>query len=314
MNLSRDVIAQTSNWMKRNARPLEAARWHALMEGGLKSEVIHYIRAFQNRDGGFGHGIEPDFWLPASSPMATWAAGQHLYELDVASKEPIILDMIAYLLETYDHDTGMWPTVLPETNEYPHAPWWHWKEGVQENWMFNPAAELAGFLIHWSYENSEAANIGWSSVEKALPRLMELDMMDFHEVNNYQNLMNVLFHYRETLRTRTSYSYEEVNAKAFLLAERCMDKDVSQWGNSYKPLPLDLIPSPKHLLAEKYPRLIADNLDFYIETMNDDGVWDISWDWGEPSEAFHISKRQWQGILAVDRYQRLKRFDRLAEK
>lgn len=310
--VSQKTVAQTSNWMKRNARPLETARWHALMEGGMKSGVIPYIRAYQNTDGGFGHGIEPDFWLPESSPMATWAAGQYLLDLDVASKEPIILNMISYLLDMYDADTGMWPTVLPENNEHPHAPWWHWEEGVQENWMFNPGAELAGFLIHWSYEDSKAAKIGWDSVSKALPRLMSIDIMDFHEVNAYQQLIRILFRHRESLSERTGFTYEDVNAKAFLLAERCMDKDVANWGDSYKPLPLDLIHSPKHILAEKYPQLIGENLDFYLDTINKDGVWDIPWDWGEDSNAFAISKRQWQGILAVDRYQKLKRFGRLS--
>ncbi|RDY70071.1 hypothetical protein DXT76_15210 [Halobacillus trueperi] len=313
MGMEKETMALTSKWIKRNARPLEAARWHALMEGGLKSEVIHYIRAFQNDDGGFGHGIEPDFWLPESSPMATWAAGQYLFELDVASKERVVLDMISYLLETYDEETGMWPSVLPEHNNHPHAPWWHWKEGVQQNWMFNPGAELAGFLIHWSYEDSEAAKTGWVSVEKAVAHLMAIDLMDFHEVNCFQRLMNVLFRHKDKVAAHTPFTFEEVNAKTVLLAERCIEKDPHNWGSSYKPLPLDLIHSPKHILAEKHPRLLKENLDFYLETINEDGVWDLTWDWGDGSEASAVSKRQWQGILAVDRYQKLKAFGRLPE-
>ncbi|WP_231622386.1 hypothetical protein [Halobacillus karajensis] len=313
VRISHEMMERTRNWMKRNARPLEAAWWHALMDGGLKSDVIHYIKAFQNKDGGFGHGIEPDFWLPQSSPMATWAAGQYLYELDVASKEPVILDMITYLLQTYDESTGMWPSVLPENNDYPHAPWWRWDERVQQTWTFNPGAELAGFLIHWAYEDSEAANVGWDSVEKALPHLMRMDIMDFHEVKAYQQLMKVLFRHKKTLSKRTPYTFEEVYAQTFLLADRCIDKYVENWGDSYKPLPLDIIHSPKDMFAEKYPRLIGKNLDFYIESMDDEGVWDLTWDWGEMSEAYAVSKRQWQGIVTVNRYQKLKAFDRLPE-
>ena len=63
-------------WIKRNARPLETARWEYIFEGASSDRVMKYLSAFQNEDGGFGHGIEPDFWLPHSSPMAIWAAGQ----------------------------------------------------------------------------------------------------------------------------------------------------------------------------------------------------------------------------------------------
>ena len=36
------------------------------------------LAGFQNDDGGYGNRIEPDFWLPGSSPMATTIGLQYL--------------------------------------------------------------------------------------------------------------------------------------------------------------------------------------------------------------------------------------------
>ncbi|TFB19641.1 hypothetical protein E3U55_10555 [Filobacillus milosensis] len=295
--------------MKRHARPLEAARWEYNFEDGTKEQVLKCLKAFQNDDGGFGHGIEPDFWLPQSSSMSTWAAGQILIEVKADASDEMVQGMISYLVRTYDHETGMWPSVLPENNNYPHAPWWGWHEGVQENWMFNPGVELAAFLIHWSEENSEAASIGWASVEKAVDHLMNSNKMDFHEVNNFQEMIRMLEVRQETFNERVSFSYDAVTKQINDLAEKSAEKDPSDWATGYKPLPLDFVNSPDDVLYERFgPSLIERNLEFFFNQMTDEGTWDVSWDWGSYPKEFAISRRYWQGILTVNRYKKLKSF------
>lgn len=267
------------DFIKTNVRKLENARFEYEFEYGNKETVLNYLKPFQNDDGGFGHGIEPDFWLPKSSPMATWVAGQILMEIEVEADNQMVNKMIEYLLKTNKIKTGMWDSVLPETNEYPHAPWWHWSEGVQENWMFNPGVELAAFLVHWSSEKSEAAEIGWKSIEKAAHYLMPKIEMDRHQINNYQQFIKIIEPFKEVLELRTQFSLESISAKILVLAEKCIDKDVSNWGTGYKALPLDFINHPSHPLCERLGHLIGKNLDFYIQQINEDGVWDISWSW-----------------------------------
>jgi len=99
--------------------------------------------------------------------------------------------MISYLTHTIQKETGMWFSILPKNNHFPHAPWWHWKDGVQEGWMFNPSAELVAFLIHRSSEQSEAYQIGWSAIEIAINHVMNVKEMDRHQINNYQRLLKV---------------------------------------------------------------------------------------------------------------------------
>lgn len=308
LKISNETFNKSSSWVKRNARPLEAARWAYFFEGAPRDKVIQILSAFQNEDGGFGHGIEPDFWSPHSSPMATWAAGQILMEIGADANETIVKSMISYLTNTIQKETGMWFSALPENNHYPHAPWWHWREGVQENWMFNPSAELAAFLVHWSSEQSEASQLGWKSIEKALHRLMEVDEMDRHEINNFQQLSNIMKLHESSFNAKSPYPLNEVTDKIMELADRCVDRDVSQWSTGYKPLPFDFITNPEDSLCSRFGDLVDQNLNFYIEQLSDEGTWDISWSWESYPEEFSVARGHWKGILAVNRYKILKSF------
>lgn len=290
------------------ARELERSRFQFIFENGSKESVIEQLKIYQNNDGGFGHGIEPDFWSPVSTPMATWAAGQILMEIGAGKNEPIVRSMISYLLNTVNTENGMWDAILPENNNYPHAPWWHWQEGVQENWSFNPSVELAAFLVHWSDEQSDAAEIGWNTISKAVTHLMNKNEMDKHEINNYQQFLNIIKTQEAAYNSRNPYSFEDVNEHILILAEKCVDKDVSAWSEGYKALPLDFIDHPDHPLRKRLGFLIDKNLHMYIEQMSDEGIWDITWNWGCYPEEYEITRGYWKGILAVNRYKQLRAF------
>ncbi|WP_233711264.1 hypothetical protein [Lederbergia citrisecunda] len=241
--------------------------------------------------------------------MATWAAGQILLEIGASEKEEIVEKMLNYLTNTVDLETGMWPSALPETNQHPHAPWWHWNEGVQENWMFNPGVELAAFLVHWTSDHNEAAQIGWSSIEKAVNRLMNANEMDRHEINNYQQFLNIMQSHKERFEEKIDYGLDVVSDKIMLLAASCIERDVAEWSAGYKVLPLDIIGSPEHPLYSEFSTLVEQNLHFFMEEVSVEGIWDNPWSWGSNPEEFPIARRYWQGILAVNRYKTLKKFE-----
>ncbi|WP_279401371.1 hypothetical protein [Piscibacillus salipiscarius] len=243
--------------------------------------------------------------------MATWAAGQILIDLDVRANHDMVQSTISYLINTYDKDLGMWASVIPENNDYPHAPWWGYSEDAQNNWMFNPSAELAAFLVHWSNEKDEAWQVGWDSLTKACRRLMSAEDMDFHEISNFNQMVKLLESNQAQFKEQTGYAFEEVSRKVDNLILQTVEQDPSKWGTSYQPFPLDFVESPDDPLAKEFGSLIEKNLNFFIEDLLDEGIWDISWEWGQYPNEFAISRRYWQGILTVDRYKLLKRFGRV---
>ena len=112
----------------------------------------------------------------------------------------------------------------------------------------------------------------------------------------------------DTFNEKMPCNLQTVKKHVANLAEQCMNKDVSTWKGSYLPLPLDFINDPHHVLFEKYFSLVEGNIELLLETMTEEGVWDITWDWGSYPEHFEIAKEQWKGILAIKYYQLLQKF------
>ncbi|MDF2036036.1 hypothetical protein P2R12_03415 [Cytobacillus oceanisediminis] len=311
MKITKERFENTSRWIKRNGRPLESALWSYHFEDRNAEGVIKCIEAFQNDDGGFGHGIEPDFWSAHSSPMASWAAGQILIDIEAKPELNVVKKLVNYLELTYMHEKKLWPSVVPSNNEYPHAPWWHWTESVQENWSYNPSAELAGFLLHWSPPGSSAAEIGWETIKNAVVYLMEADEVDRHEINNFHQLVKLMSKQETEFDSRINYPLKHTAEKVNALAYKAAGKNKGNWGLGYSATPLDFTEHPEDSLSMKFGTLIDDNLDFYIEQISNEGTWDISWSWGQFDNEFQVARNYWKGILAVKRYKILHSFGRL---
>ncbi|NLV92767.1 MAG: hypothetical protein GX030_10310 [Firmicutes bacterium] len=302
-----EAFLQAGRWVKRNARPLEAARWEYVFAGGTRERVLEMLEAYQNPDGGFGHGIEPDFWLPASSPMSSWAAARILLEVEAGPDTPMVQALVDYLCRVQD-PTGLWPAVLPENNHFPHAPWWHWEEGVEERWMFNPSVELAAYLIHWSCPGSTAADAGWKTVGLALNRLIDCTEMDMHEIANYLKFTELMGPRVMELQERTGHLLPDVERKLTELVITAVETDPSQWDQGYRALPLTFVQGPDSFLCEALGDLVQKNLNFYAEQVDEKGLWPVTWQWSAYSSEFEVAKRHWQGIIALERYRILRAF------
>ena len=64
-----DVVNRAHDFMLRNARLLERRLFEATWTGGPSAAVVAALAAYQNADGGFGAGLEPDKRDPASQPV-----------------------------------------------------------------------------------------------------------------------------------------------------------------------------------------------------------------------------------------------------
>ena len=93
-----ELFAKARLFIYRNARALDLARWRFHFESADKSEVLTALSAYQNKDGGFGWGLEADAWNPNSSPIQTCTATEILDETAFSdTQHPIIQGILAYL-------------------------------------------------------------------------------------------------------------------------------------------------------------------------------------------------------------------------
>jgi hypothetical protein len=114
-------IQSAERFVHANARLLDRHRLAVLLHGAPVASVLDALRAYRNRDGGFGHALEPDVRAPESEPAAT------LHALDVlagigALGDPMVADAAAWLA-TIAHEDGGVPFVMPTAAAHPHAPW-----------------------------------------------------------------------------------------------------------------------------------------------------------------------------------------------
>jgi hypothetical protein len=104
-----------------DARLLDRHRFAVLVHGAPVAPVLDALRAYRNRDGGFGHALEPDVRAPESEPAAALHALEVLSEID-ALDDPMVGRAAAWVGTIANADGGV-PFVLPTAANHPHAPW-----------------------------------------------------------------------------------------------------------------------------------------------------------------------------------------------
>lgn len=301
-------------WLFDYARPLELARYRFLFEKGPVEDVYAALGTYQNKDGGFGFGIEPDFTYPGSTAIGSWTAARILLELDATSDMLTVQHLVRYLIATQDKTTGMWATTIPEMNDYPRAPWWTWSEGAQDDWKFNPGVELAAYCMHWVHADGKAWDTGMLTMRKAIKRLMLSEDMDFHELSNFQYALRLVKHHFPEIEEETGFSFSQCQSHLNALIYQAVETEPDNWGEGYQSLPLDFVYTWRDAdeLGFDQP-LVERQIQYWQDTRLDKGIWDINWQWGQFPEAFALARRAWQGILAVERYKKLQQLGMLHE-
>jgi len=304
--LSTDNYLKAKTYIQKAARPLDQALFNYYFEHGSAQSVTTCLRAFQNIDGGFGHGLEPDVRLRDSSVLATTIALQYLGTIEASSDHELVQGAIEYLLKNYNRNQKRWPIVPPQVNDHPHAPWWHYDPTTfAKGWgyfRFNPRAEIIGYL--WAY-NELIEDINLDN----LTTLLIKDINKFaHEVDPHE----IFCCLRMMDSSNFPEEYKKTCSKFMIDASlRVVEKDPAKWG-AYCVKPLWLAHHPKTLMADVLSPLIETNLDYEIDAQGDDGAWAPHWDWGQNyPKQWSQACLDWKGHLTVKALRCLQQYGRL---
>lgn len=135
--ISQKVFGQIRKCLYRHGRYVEVTWWRYLFEQGSQEEAIAALAMYQNDDGGFGHGLEPDCANPASSPATTYMAYTRLRSLGCDGKEQPMMQAIMRYVEQSPYFTEHgWYWSIPSNNDYPCQPWYKFPNApwFPENW------------------------------------------------------------------------------------------------------------------------------------------------------------------------------------
>lgn len=303
--LSADGRQRAVRFLTTEARPLERALYRYSFEGVAADEVLQALAAFQNQDGGFGRGLEPDIRAPISSALATSVAFQTLRELKAPADHPVVRGGIAYLLATYDPERRVWPIVPPAVADAPHAPWWDYDDELPQRfggYLANPRAELAGYLF--DYAALVPGGLHESLLTEVIDHLEATpEAMDMHDLLCYTRLAET-----ETL---PAGARDRLMAKLARAVEAVVGRDAASW-EQYGLKPLNVASSPGSPFAPMLSEAIEGNLDYEIERQGADGAWAPNWSWfGGYPETWPEAERDWKGVLTLGTLRSLQRFGRL---
>jgi hypothetical protein len=279
-----------------NARPLEKALYAYHFEDGTAKDVLAELTKFQNPDGGFGHGLEPDVRLPDSSVIATTIAFQRFREINAPASHPLVVSACRYLRQTYNQKHLNWSIIPPNVDDAPHAPWWQY-DGELMNRVINPRAEILGYLYDYpDHFPAEMRDKLTCSVMDTL--LTHADEMEMHDVLCAIRLSETV-NLPEDLKTA-------LIDKLSLILTQSVTRDREKWSDYGLP-PLTVVDSPDSPFAALFIKEIPHNLDFLMQTRAEDGSWYPNWAWEGDA------RQEWSGVLTLINIRVLRAFGRIED-
>ena len=283
------------NFIYKNARPLDLARWLFLFENGSQQDVLTFLAGYQNEDGGFGHALEPDCWNPNSSPVQTWTATQIIKEINLEDKEhPIIQGILNYLASGKDFDGHTWANTIPSNNDFPHAPWWGYYSAPEPT--YNPTASLIGFILKFADKNSHLYQTACALAQKAYAYFTSHYPLDaMHTVANFVDL------YEYLKESGNSDLLDLTEFKGLLQAQvkQVLTYDTSKWAVEYVCKPSLFINSKSSDFYRENEAICAYECEFLSKTQEADGTWAVTWGWADYPEEWSISKNWWKSDLIL---------------
>ena len=150
--LSNEAISQSKAFIYQNGRLLERKLYEYFFDKGAngapgsQQACLKALLAYQNPDGGFGNGIEPDLLCPDSTAIGAETAMVVLDLLDYQDPE-IVEPLVDWILANQD-EAGFINHPPQNLANFPFQPWWLRPDQ-------NRILVLAALLKKWGIENKQ---------------------------------------------------------------------------------------------------------------------------------------------------------------
>lgn len=291
-----NIFEKSEKFIYRNARPLDLARWQYHFEGGSREAVLQALSAYQNEDGGFGHGLEPDFLNPNSSPMATWAATEILKEIEFFDKNhPIVKGILRYLESgaDFDNEHDQWLNTVPTNNDYPHAIWWEYSG--KDEFKYNPSAALAAFIIRLNDKDSALYKKALEIAEAAIEWF--ISAVPFNEQHVTRCFINLFKAISEKKPEIGSLKLFEEKLRENVKHNICGEKE--KWAVEYVTKPSEFAITPDSIFYEDNAEAALYECEFIKEKQLPDGGFAITWQWWTDYKEYEVSANFWKSDFVI---------------
>ena len=285
------MLGRARSFLSVNARLLERLRYACLFEKAAPEPMLRALEAYQNPDGGYGNGLEPDLRGPESEPIPVWTALGLLDEIGEA--RGAVLARILEWLESAEAKEGGIPFVFPAARASPHAPWWETGSGKVVG-SLNPTAGIVAYLFR------NRTRSGWLDRNAAWcwDRIEEV-----RRISPYELRVVLAFLDETPERTRAARSLERLRPLIRSSGEIVLD--AGRPGDEFRPL--DFSPEPNTRSRGLWtPSEIAGHLDRIAAAQRPDGGWSVAFPIWTP-----LTRFEWEGVQTVEMLKTLRANGRL---
>jgi hypothetical protein len=275
-----DAFVRAKVFLYTQARLLERLLFAVRFENADPRSVGLLVSAYQNRDGGLGHALEPDLRSPRSQPLFIEIGLRAMH--DAGCQDHKLSLSLCSFLETVCDESGLVPPILPDAYESPHAS--HWR-GPQSP-SVNPTASICGLLL------DQGINHPWlaRTTDTCCDRLIARPPNEAHELECAAVLADHLTDEDTGNRIGSMIASKLKTARFFI-----PDAPVRDYGLT----PLHFAPSPDSRWNALFTSAqLQGHLEDLRTRQMDDGGWPISWK--PPGSA---SECEWRGrwtLQAID--------------
>ncbi|OKP72212.1 hypothetical protein A3844_27065 [Paenibacillus helianthi] len=306
MDLSEQDLKRIRNWVYRNARPVDLARWKFHFEKGPADAVLSALSAYQNEDGGFAHALEADSWNPCSAPIQTANAVEKLLEIHWEDgSHPVIQGILKYLDSGAEVEGKAWKNVVESNNIYPHAPWWNTNSNSTAHSMFNPTAILAGFILKYADRSSRLYPRGMEIARELSVFFLTDPGIEMHPLKCIVTLIECI----SEAGLQEQLPYARLQAAAVEQITALIKREAGEW-SGYSCRPSVFIQSPESPGYADNAALLHKELDYLLQTRNEEGVWNLTWNWDAFEREFAISENWWKTHIVIENVLLLRAFGR----
>lgn len=278
---------KAGHFIRSEARLIDRRLFEALFGGADPGLVLVALAAYQNPDGGFGHGLEPDTRASISQPLYVEVALEYMESAGLA--DPGMIRRACDFLQSVSGPLGGVPILLPGFETEAHAA--HWR-GVDFTPQINPNGGIVGRLHALGADHpwlEQATDFCWRALD-------EID--GAHDVSE-------AFIFLEHAPDQARAEAEIARIAGLLPAQRHYKADPSQAG--YGLTPLRFAPEPGSRFRPLFDdALIERNLDKLAAEQQDDGGWPL--DFEPPSQA---AVSEWRGIVTLRALKVLRAYGRI---
>jgi hypothetical protein len=278
-------IQAAEQFLAANARVLEKRKFERMFAGGEAAPVRDAVAAYRNRDGGFGHALEPDTRSPGSQSLATDFALRALLDAD-AWDAALAEGACTWLAATAPAGGGA-VFVNESVKDWPHAPWMVPEDGQPASLI--GTGLLAGTLYAAAPRHATGPVHPWlrQATDLLWSRIGTLTTGGPYD-------MRALLWFLDNVPDRERAQAAVSKIGPMIFEQEMVALDPATPGEAH--FPLDFAPLPSSIARQLFdPQVIEANLDHLAAAQRDDGGWMFNWTAWSPA-----AERDWRGHVTVD--------------